>query len=96
MDGWTLSTIHDPSDPDLADAIDVELMRIANGAPGYPCVRPLPDDDLLPPYRVRVGDDSQTVICDSPGLRDALEEMPTGAPVDVVWRELLVWVLKDL
>lgn len=96
MDGWTLSTLHDPGDPNLADAIDRELARIANGAPGYPCVRPLPDDDLLPGYRVRVGDDEQRVVCNAPELRDVLEDLPAGAPLELVWRELFVAALEDL
>jgi hypothetical protein len=98
MDGWSLSRINDPGDPDLAAQIDLQLARIANGVPGYPCARPLPDDDvqLHVLYRVRIGDGHRTVVCDAPRLRDALEDMPVGMPVDLVWRELLICAAESL
>jgi hypothetical protein len=96
MDGWTLSTVHEPGgEATVEELLEFELLRIAGGAPGYPYVRVLCLGD--PPSRIRIGDETTSVLCDTYPLLDWLAELPQGAPIGhphdaapgSVWRVLL-------
>jgi hypothetical protein len=86
MDGWTLSTIDEPEDESALARIDAETERLAAGAGDAPCVLPLLPGD--PSWLVRVGTASESVLCDETSLLERLASLPTGSPLDDVWRAL--------
>jgi hypothetical protein len=86
MGGWTLSTIDEPEDLSSLERIDAELERLAAGADGAPCVLPLLPGD--PSWLVRVGNERESVLCDEKFLLEGLAALPTGSPLDAMWRVL--------